>query len=112
MSLCAFGIYHLTRLLHQLLELVFSSLSEEWTHSSGLFRLSYQGKWYCREAEKLILWSRSIITQRLESIIHSQDAGDWTKISKERWRSAEHTKERRKVVNVNNAKERRKMGDH
>ena len=64
------------------------------------------------KSKDLFPWSWSIITQRLESIILSQDAGDWTKNSKKRRRSADHTKERRKVVNVNNAKERRKMGDH
>ena len=53
-----------------------------------------------------------MITQRLESIILSQDAGDWTKNSKKRRRSTDYTKERANVVNVNNAKERRKMGDH
>ena len=62
--------------------------------------------------EGLFPWSWSIIAQRLESIILSRDAGDWTKNSKKRRRSTDHTKERRKVVNVNNAKERRKMGDH
>ena len=62
--------------------------------------------------EDLFPCSWSNITQWLESIILSQDAGDWTKNSKKRRRSADHTKERRKVVNVNNAKERRKMADH
>ena len=54
-----------------------------------------------------------MITQRFESIVFAQDASDWANNSKERRRSTDHTKERRrKMFNVNNAKERRKMVDH